>query len=128
MRRRRLLAGRVEAKLRTVQKFSPSRALPRAGWEEWYIFVDRTDLGTSHLEKNIFEVPEEQGQLRVFVNYCFALHLPEMKNLAALFWKQMEQIRPESYVADNDFLTFVSANKGLFAAVRDAAKSAVRPT
>jgi hypothetical protein len=66
-------------------KVQSVESLPRAGWDEWYILVHRTDLGTSHLEKNIFEVPEEQGQLRVFVNYCFALHLPEMKNLAALF-------------------------------------------
>jgi hypothetical protein len=80
-------------------------------------------LGTSHLEENIFEVPEEQGQVRVFVNYCFALHIPEMNDLATLFWRQMEWIRPESYLADNDYLTFVSANRTLFAAVRDAANS-----
>ncbi|HVO81564.1 MAG TPA: hypothetical protein VMT28_12585 [Terriglobales bacterium] len=97
--------------------------LPRAGWDEWYVFANPTDLGTSHLEENIFEVPEEQGQVRVFVNYCFALHIPEMNDLATLFWRQMEWIRPESYLADNDYLTFVSANRTLFAAVRDAANS-----
>jgi hypothetical protein len=30
---------------------------------------------------------------------------------------------PESYVADNDYLSFVSMNKALFAGVRDAAKA-----
>jgi hypothetical protein len=32
----------------------------------------------------------------------------------------MERIRPESYIADNDYLNFVSMNKALFAGVRDA--------
>jgi hypothetical protein len=59
----------------------------------------------------------------VFVNYCYSLHQPEMKDLATLFWQQMARIRPESYVADNDYLNFVSMNKTLFASVRDAVKA-----
>jgi hypothetical protein len=35
----------------------------------------------------------------------------------------MRRIRPESFVADNDYLTFVSLNKALFASVRDAVKA-----
>jgi len=98
--------------------------IPCAGWDEWYIFdkpVD--DLGTSHLEENIFEVPREQGHVSVFVNYGFALHPPERAHLASLFWPQIERIRPESYIADNDYLTFVSANRTLFARVRDTVKA-----
>ena len=45
---------------RTIQNI---KALPRAGWDEWYIFDDPTDLGTSHLEGNVFEVPQEPGHL-----------------------------------------------------------------
>src|SRR5262249_22002974 len=41
--------------------------LPRDGWDEWYVFDKPTDLGTSHLAENIFEVPDEHGQVRVFV-------------------------------------------------------------
>lgn len=99
------------------------KSLPRAGWDEWYIFDNPADLGTSHLEENVFEVPQEQGHVSVFVNYCFALHQPEMKDLATLFWQQMSRIRPESYVADNDYLNFVSMNKTLFDSVRDAVKA-----
>jgi hypothetical protein len=51
------------------------------------------------------------------VNYCFALHRPEMKDLADLFWNQLDWIQPESYIADNDQLTFVSRDASLFAAV-----------
>lgn len=101
-------------------KVQSIKDLPREGWDEWYIFGNPTDLGTSHLQENIFEVPHEQGHVSVFVNYCFALHQPEMKNLATLFWQQMARIRPESYVGDNDYLSFVSMNKTLFANVRDA--------
>jgi len=105
-------------KIQTIQ------GLPRAGWDEWYIFDNPTDLGTSHLEENIFEMPQEQGHVSVLVNYGFALYPPERSNhLATLFWEQLARIRPASYVADNDYLTFVSINKRLFASVRDAVKS-----
>ena len=59
------------------------------------------------------------------VNYCFALHPPERadKHLATLFWEQITRIRPESYMADHDYLAFVSGNKPLFASVLDAVKA-----
>jgi len=57
------------------------------------------------------------------VNYCFALHRPEMKDLVTLFWQQIESILPESYTADSDYLNFVSMNKSLFASVRDAVRA-----
>jgi hypothetical protein len=96
--------------------------LPRAEYDEWYIFSGPIDLGTSHLGENVFEVPKGQGHVSVFVNYGFALHPPERTSLADLFWPQLARIRPESYVADNDYLTFVSANKTLFSSVHDAVK------
>jgi hypothetical protein len=99
--------------------------IPSAGWDEWYIFDTPVDLGVSHLAENVFEVPQEQGHLSVFVNYAFALHPPERASLATLFWPQIARIRPESYVADNDYLTFVTMNKRLFAALRYALKSLV---
>jgi hypothetical protein len=58
----------------------------------------------------------------VLVNYGFALHPCERSGLATLFWEQLARICPESYVADNDYLTFVSMNESLFASVRDAVK------
>jgi|SRR5215831_486166 len=42
--------------------------IPSAGWDEWYIFDGPTDLGTSHLAENIFEVPQEQGPVSALVN------------------------------------------------------------
>jgi hypothetical protein len=98
-------------------------SLPCAGWDEWYIFGSPTDLGTSHLGENVFEVPQERGHVSVLVNYGFALHDPELKDLATLFWQQIEWIRPESYIADGDYLNLVSMNKTLFASVRNAVKA-----
>jgi hypothetical protein len=46
-----------------------------------------------------------------------------VQDLVTLFWEQIARIRPESYVADNDYLSFVSVNKTLFATVRDAVKA-----
>ncbi len=104
-------------------KIQHIKDIPRDGWDEWYIFENAIDLGTSHLEENVFEAPQQQGHVSVFVNYCFALHQPEMKDLTTLFWQQIALIRPESYVADNDYLNFVSMNKSLFASLCDALKA-----
>jgi len=104
-------------------KLESVESLPRAGWDEWYIFGSPTDLGTSHLGENVFEVPQERGHVSVLVNYGFALHDPELKDLATLFWQQIEWIRPESYIADGDYLNLVSMNKTLFASVRNAVKA-----
>jgi hypothetical protein len=109
-------------------KIESAKEVPHDGWDEWYIFDTPTNLGTSHLAENIFEVPHEQGHVSVFVNYGFALHSPEEgAGLAELFWPQLGRIRPESYVADNDFLTFVSMNKALFASVHHAVKALATP-
>jgi hypothetical protein len=105
-------------------KIQHTEELPREGWDEWYIFNNPTDLGTSHLAENIFEVPNEQGHLSVFVNYGFALDPPERsESFASMFWQQLARIRPESYVADNDYLSFVSMNKTLFFSVHNAVKA-----
>lgn len=112
------------AKIAYSPKIENAQDLPREGWDEWYIFNTPTDLGISHHGENIFEVPQEQGHLSVLVNYGFALHPRERAgHLVDLFWPQMARIRPESYVADNDYLTFVSMNKALFGSVRDAVKA-----
>ena len=68
---------------------------------------------------------EAPGHLSVFVNYGFTFHRPEDANLAGLFWQQMEWIRPESYIGDNNFLNFATANNAFFHKVHQAAKALV---
>ena len=103
-------------------KIQAVASVPRAEWDEWYIFDRPVDLGISHLGENIFEAPQTKGHVSVFVNYGFALYPADRAGLVDLFWPQLERIQPESYVADNDYLTFVSANEELFASILRAVR------
>jgi hypothetical protein len=95
-------------------------ALPHEGWDEWYVFAQPTDLGISRLNSNMFDPPVKPGEVGVFVNYGFALYPPDRASLADLFWSQIERIQPESYIADNDYLTFVTRDARLFDIVAKA--------
>jgi hypothetical protein len=91
-----------------------------SGFNEWYVFDSPVELGVLG-HGNIFESALTPGRVWTFVNYDagFALHDPEMANLTALFWQQLDSIRPECFIADSEaFLTFVSRNDDLFTAVR----------
>jgi hypothetical protein len=95
------------------------------GYDEWYVFEGPpTDLGEI-IEGNPFlpELAPRPGRLMVFVNTsAFALH-PEL--LADMFWKQMEWIKPESYIGDGgECLTFVSRNQRIFETVLQRLRSA----
>lgn len=98
-------------------------SLPREGWDEWYISEKPFDLGTSHLGENIFEVPHGPGHISDFVNFGFAFHRDEDHSLARLFWQQMEWIHPESYMSDNNFLSFATVNEPIFEKVHQAVKA-----
>jgi hypothetical protein len=91
------------------------------GFDEWYVFKFPFDLGQIW-QGNVFEAPLTSGQVSTFANFLgFALHNPEVEDLTRLFWKQIAWIQPESYIADGDlFLTFVTRDPDLFAAVRQA--------
>ena len=91
------------------------------GFDEWYVFEAPFDLGKL-VRGNIFDAPLEPGLTSVFVNFGgFAFHDPGMQVLIDLFWKQLDWVQPESFIADGSpFLNFVSRNKDLFVVVRQA--------
>ena len=90
------------------------------GFNEWYVFDSRFDLGQLW-HGNVFEAPMTPGHVSTFVNFSsFVLHNPEMSDLVSLFWKQLDWIQPESYIADGVLLTFVSRDEQLFATVHNA--------
>jgi hypothetical protein len=93
-------------------------ALPHGGFDEWYIFDSPRELGQVWAG-NVFEAPSTPEYISVFVNFgYFAPHNPEVEALVSLFWKQLDEIQPESYVADgNQFLTFATRDHQLFAEV-----------
>jgi len=95
-----------------------------AGYDEWYVFESPHDLGAL-CDGNVFESDLPAGKIWTFVNYDdgFALHNPGMSDLTSLFWKQLEWIQPESFIADSGaFLTFVTRNESIFAAACNALK------
>lgn len=89
-------------------------------YDEWYVFNEPTVIGRiAEQQANIFERWQTDDTLFQFVNFHLGLNVEEQKALAGLFWMQIRRIQPEVYVADcQDFVTFVSKNKELFAAAR----------
>jgi hypothetical protein len=92
----------------------------RGGFDEWYVFATAVDLGEKG-RGNIFEAPLSPGQVEVLVNFAEGFDLHQPNELVPLFWRQLEWIRPESYIADtHHLLTFVSTNRNIFAAALHA--------
>jgi hypothetical protein len=92
----------------------------RGGFDEWYVFGTPVDLGEKG-RGNVFEAPLSAGQVEVFVNFAEGFDLHQPNDLVPLFWRQLKWIRPDSYIADtHHLLTFVSTNRNVFDAVRQA--------
>jgi hypothetical protein len=95
------------------------------GFDEWYVFASHRDLGQI-FHGNFFDSEPAPRRLLVFVNILgFVLHstAPEAPELVDLFWKQMEWVQPESYIADGqDCFTIVSRNSTLLDRVHERLK------
>ena len=98
--------------------------LPTDGFNEWYVFNSPVHLGQLH-QDNVFEATLAPGHVWAFVNFGgFELHNSKAEDLISLFWKQLDWIEPEFYVADGcEHLTFATANDKLFAGVVHALQS-----
>jgi hypothetical protein len=91
-----------------------------AGFDEWYVFNTPTDLG-ERCTTNVFEAQFQPGRVWSFVGFLgWAVHKPTHQAITDLFWKQMEWIQPESFIADGQpFLTFATRDKNLYVAVQN---------
>jgi hypothetical protein len=91
------------------------------------VFESQTDLGeVADPAINIFEQPMQSRRVPAFVNFGgFAFPRPEMEALTSLFWEQLDLLRPESYIADGDYLNIASANQQVFETMREALTSPV---
>ena len=76
-----------EGELRCRPKVQTIESVPRDGWDEWYIFDEARDLGTSRPGENISEVPRGPGHVSVFVNYCYTFHRPEHQAFGPFVWR-----------------------------------------
>jgi len=95
-------------------KVEDAQSLPRGGWDEWFVFENPADLGGMPPQhSNPFTEPLTRGGVQAFVNSAFGLHREQ--GIAPYFWQQFSWIRPQTYLAENDyFLTVISADKELF--------------
>ena len=97
------------------------KTVPQACFSELYVFATPTSLGVlADPNRNIFESEMQQGQVHAFVNFDFGFHDPEYAGLGHMFWQQLGWMKAESYLAENDYLIFVTANPTLFTTVYEA--------
>lgn len=69
------------------------------GYDEWYVFNS----------------PKTMGDIEVFVNYLgFSLHQSMFAEIQKAFWKQIELLQPESFLAEGDNLICVTKAENLF--------------
>ena len=86
------------------------------GYDEFYVFDTPRALG-ERVQGNFFEeqFTPAPGRVVVFANWpAFVLSDPDptVQSIVSLFWKQLERLQPESYIADGrDCLTFASRNQ-----------------
>ena len=106
-------------------QISDLRSIPRDLYDEWYVFDRPADLGGMVPgDRNVFDVCPQEGQVSTFVNFgCFAFHDPNADDLTDLFWRQLDWIRPESYVGDGDRLNIATRNDDLFARIVQVLRS-----
>lgn len=99
--------------------------VPQTYFSELYVFGSPTNLGAlADPNINIFGSEMQKGQVIAFVNFDFGFHDSEYADVAHRFWQQLTWISPESYLAENDYLIFVTANPTLFAKVYEALRQA----
>jgi hypothetical protein len=90
-----------------------------AGFDEWYTFETRADLGEVIVNENPWneESRSRPGRIVALVNHFFSPDLPDDVR-SSVFWDQLERIQPESYISDGaECVTFVSRNADLFQSV-----------
>ncbi len=94
-------------------------AVPREGWDEWYLFDHPVDLGgLATRGSNPFTSELIHGHVHAFVNSAFSPHRDDSDSMAPYFWRQFDWICPRSYIAECDyFLLLITDNAGVF---RDA--------
>jgi hypothetical protein len=92
-------------------------------FDEWYVFGSPVELGEL-CNDNVFTAEIAPGRVFAFVNFNFRPSDPKIQEITDLFWRQIEWMQPESYLAEvADCLIFATANKTLFASVHAALES-----
>lgn len=100
---------------------------PHGLYDEWYVLEEPTTL--QGLAADAISARESgPGRLITFVNYAEFVFDPGNEHLADSFWRQIELIRPHSYLAESDprWLTFVTRDGTLFNSVHNGLNGLAR--
>jgi hypothetical protein len=102
---------RTLADLPDCARFEPAEL-----YQEWYVFTEPAKLGATY-QGNVFTSPPSPGRFMAFVNHVRGdiVHDSQFRDLANLFWEQVDRVKPESYMAEGeDYTTFLTSNQALF--------------
>lgn len=91
------------------------------GYDEWYIFESQPPPLGSICHANVFTSEIGSGNVFQFNFVAFRFSDPQMNVISDLFWRQMDWVQPESYLADGaNCLVFATRNSQVYGAVREA--------
>jgi hypothetical protein len=90
------------------------------GYDEWYIFERQPPYLGSLCQANVFTSEIGSGNVFQFINFRLRFSDTQMKAISDLFWRQIDWVQPESYVADGeDTLLLATRNSQLYGSVRE---------
>lgn len=109
-------------RVNSIAILPPNCCCQCCGYDEWYIFQSQPAPLGSVCHANLFTSEVGPGSVFRFVNFMgVPFSDSQMQPVSDLFWRQMDWVQPESYVADGgDCLLFATRSSELYAAVRDA--------
>lgn len=91
------------------------------GYDEWYVFERQPPSLGAVCHANVFTSEIGSGNVFQFINFIgFRFSDTQMKGIGDLFWRQIDWVQPESYLADGeDCLLFATYNSQLYGSVRE---------
>jgi hypothetical protein len=92
------------------------------GFDEWFIFDEHPAVLGTLSDANPFTTEIAHGSVFAFINLGgFSLSDPGMRAVADLFWRQVDWIKPHSYLGDGEnHLIYATQDEDLFAAVKES--------
>lgn len=94
-------------------RITPLIELPYDQYDEWYVFEQPTVLHSAEVFIN-YSGFRLQPVASASVPWEDATSPDSMPRIQQRFWQQLQQIEPESYVAEGDNLIVATRNLGLF--------------
>jgi hypothetical protein len=94
--------------------------LPLAGWDEWYVFDERSELRELEVFVNDAGFHPDPSQPDTDATWCrrlFGEALRQQRERAESFWCQLQRLQPLAYLASGDTLTCVTRDDNLAARV-----------